>query len=93
MSGTEVVPFEFEGKQYQVRVVSDGVTIYVRAFLDNKPANGYEYRVNIMTSFDLKRAMGFDAVMDLVESAKEDIKLKRWEHLLKAINDEGASKK
>jgi hypothetical protein len=87
MNGTEVIPYDFEDQQYEIRVVSDGATIYVRAFLDGKPANGYDYRVNIMTKFDLKRAMGVDAVMDLVESAKEDIKLKRWEHLLKAMKE------
>jgi hypothetical protein len=41
MTGIEVVPFSFEGREYQIRVVSDGATIYVRAFCDNKPANGY----------------------------------------------------
>jgi len=87
MNGTEVIPYDFEGRQYEIRVVSDGATIYVRAFLDDKPANGYEYRLNIMTKFELKRAMGVDAVMDLVESAKEDIKLKRWERLLKAMKE------
>ena len=93
MNGTEVIPFDFEGKQYQVRVISDGVTIYVRAFADNKPANGYEYRVNIMTSFDLKRAMGLDAIKDLVVSAMDDIRLKRWEHLLEAIKDAEGTRK
>lgn len=88
MSGNEVVPYEFEGQQYEIRVVSDGATIFVRAFLDGKPANGYQYSVSIMTRFDLKRAMGIDAVMDLVESAKEDIRLKRYERLVDAIKEE-----
>jgi hypothetical protein len=85
MTGIEVVPFSFEGKEYQIRVVSDGATIYVRAFCDNKPANGYSYQVTIMTAFDLKKLMGFDAIKQLIKSAREDVEQKRWERFLEAI--------
>ena len=81
----QVIPFSFEDKEYEVRVVSDGATIHVRVFHEDKPANGYSYQVDIFTAFDLNKLMGFDAIKDLVESAKEDVRKKRYERLLKSM--------
>jgi hypothetical protein len=44
MIGIEIVPFSFEGKNYEIRIASDGATIRIRAFLNGKPANGYVLR-------------------------------------------------
>ena len=54
MQGIEVIPFEVEGKNYEVRIVSDGVTIFIRAFHEGKSANGFSYQVDWLTNFDLK---------------------------------------
>lgn len=85
MNGNQVIPFEFEGKEYQIRVISDGATIYIRGFCDGRPANGYEYRINVTTAFDLKKLIRFQAITHLVELAKDDIRNKRWDRLLEAI--------
>jgi len=86
MIGTEIVPFSFEGKDYEIRIVSDGATIRIRAFLNGKPANGYAYEINTITLFDLKRQIGFDGVKDLIQSAKEDVEQKKWERYLEAVD-------
>ena len=87
MQGSEiikVIPFEFEGKNYEIRIESDGVTLFIRAFYKEKPANGFSYQVDHLTNFSLKKLIEYDAIEDLVTSAKEDILKKRWESLLKA---------
>jgi hypothetical protein len=38
-----------------------------------------------MTAFDLKKLMGFDAIKQLIKSAREDVEQKRWERFLEAI--------
>lgn len=85
MTGIEVVPFSFEGKGYEIRVVSDGFTIRIRAFSGNQPANGYTYEVNTMTALDLKRLIGFDAIKDLIRLAQKDVEQKRWDRYLEAV--------
>lgn len=86
MIGTEIVPFSFEGKDYEIRIASDGATIRIRAFLNGKPANGYVYEINTITLFDLKRQIEFDGIKDLIQSAKEDVEQKRWERYLEAVD-------
>ena len=85
MSGIEVIPFSFEGKNYEIRVVSDGFTIRIRAFRDNKPVNGYVYEVNSMTVFDLKKQIGFNAIQNLIRLAQNDVEQKNWEKYLEAV--------
>lgn len=79
------IPFTFEGKDYEIRVVSDGMTTYVRAFRDGAPANGYGYQVSFPVAFDLKKQLGVSAVDHLVDTAKRDITDKTWERVLEAI--------
>ena len=85
MHSFEVIPFSFEGREYEIRVVSDGATIHVRAFHKGKPANGYSYQVDLMTAFDLKKLMVCDAIKELVDSAKNDVTERRWERLIEAM--------
>ena len=85
MNSHEIVPFEHDGKEYEIRVISDGATIYIRAFYQNRTANGYSYQVGVMKYFDLKKLMGFDAIKDLVDSAKQDVVENRWERFLEVL--------
>jgi hypothetical protein len=57
-------PFEHTGKQYEVRIASDGSTTHVRVFKDGKPANGYSYQVDHVTQIDARMS---GAAIDLVE--------------------------
>lgn len=81
----KTIPFTFEDKDYEVRVVSDGSTIYVRAFREGAPANGYSYQVTVPIAFDFERCLGLSAVEQLIETAKKDVTEKAWEGLLDAL--------
>lgn len=85
MNGFEVERFSFEGKNYEIRIRSDGTKVYIRVFCEGEPANGFGYEVDTMTSFSLKRRMGFDSVKYLIHAAKEDVEQKRWEKHLEAV--------
>ena len=87
MSAYQVTPFQHDGKEYEIRVNSDGLAVQIRAFLDGVPANGYIYQVNLTTAFDLKKIIGMDAIKDLIDMAKEDVKQKRWERFLEALDN------
>ena len=80
-------PMTFEGKEYEIRVLYDSVTINVVAFLNNHPVNGYRHQVKIPTEFDVKGILKMSAVKDLVEMSKNDILEKRWEKLLKIMHE------
>ena len=75
--------FEFEGNKYEIRISSDGWTTNIRVFLNNKPANGYSYSVELPIVVDSKRGkLPMDPVEDLIKTAENDIKEKRWEKYL-----------
>jgi len=81
----KAIPFSFEGKDYEICVISNGATTYVQAFLDGVPANGYTYQVSFPVTFNFERHLGVSAIGHLIESAKQDITDKAWERLLEAI--------
>lgn len=66
--------FLHNGKQYEIRIASDGYSVFVRVFLDNKPANGIRYEVSLSTVFDASKAAELDLVKELVSTAEADIK-------------------
>lgn len=82
MNAIETIPFEFKKRQYEIRVVTDGVCVYVRAFHRNRPANGYRYSIDLMvTAPELRRLKGMDGIRVLIEHAKQDVFEERWERL------------
>ncbi len=82
MKLNHTIPFEFEGKSYEIRIYSKGWKFNIRAYLDDRPANGYSYTVDLPTSFDIKNIMNIDAIQELVKLAKKDIENKKWEKLV-----------
>ena len=81
----KIVKFDHAGQEYEVRIISDGNTLYIRAFKDAKPANGYRYSVDLVTAMDIEHVIGYDAIKDLVESAKTDVIENRWAKYLEAV--------
>ncbi len=75
----KIVPFKFEDKEYQIKVFSNAWDFEVKAFLNDKPVNGYSYCVSLPTAIDLRKAWELDAIQILIENAKRDIKEKTWE--------------
>ena len=78
--------FDFEGNQYEIRVLSDGYNFQVRTFLKGAPANGYIYSVDFPKRLGMKKQLDVDAVEELVRLAEEDIMDKTWERYLKAVS-------
>ncbi len=81
----KTVPFAFEGKLYDIRVVLDNDTYRVRVFLDNKPANGYEYTVEDITNVGFHLTHGFSAFEHLIGVAQNDVENKSWDKYLTAV--------
>ncbi len=79
------IPFTFEGKDYEIRVHFDDRAVNVAAFLNNRPADGYRYQVQIPKNRDVGKILkghGFD---ELVEACKKNITDKWWGTLAKTI--------
>jgi hypothetical protein len=77
--------FSFHGNEYEVRVSAIDGGFEVRAFLGDKPANGYVYSVSDITNFDFRQSKGMAAYDHLVEIAKSDVQNRYWEKYLAAI--------
>lgn len=68
------INFEFEGEKYEVRMLTDGLTTKIRVFMDDKPANGYSYTVEL----DPDQKMLVDPVEEMVDTAINHVKEKTW---------------
>ena len=77
--------FNAHGKQYEVRLSSTMSDCEIRVFHDDRPANGYCYRVSFENKFDLKVLTGQDMVKELARIAKDDVIERRYEQLLDAL--------
>jgi hypothetical protein len=78
---TDSIPFTHDGKHYEIRCAFDGYTIHVRPFLDGRPANGFEYSVDLPVAVDFRQWTGSSAVQPLIDSAKNDIVNGSWEKI------------
>ena len=70
------IPFSAHDREYETRVVFDGLTFRLRVFLDSRPANGFEYSVTMQTAMDLNDLTGIDAVNELVRVAEDHVRRK-----------------
>jgi hypothetical protein len=85
MSSYDTRAFQHNGRTYEIRIASDGATVRVRAFLDGRPANGFEYSVDIAVLVDAAtQKYPPDLVETLVETAEVDVKDGLWERALAA---------
>ena len=82
--------FVFEDNNYEVRswLQDDNETYTVKVFLNNEPANGYNYDVSIEDINDSKKGKFPQALLkDLVDLAENDIKEKKWEKYIENMKD------
>ena len=77
--------FNHDGKEYEIRIASDGHTIHIRAFLNGKPANGYTYSVEVLTKAEIS-GTSINPYEQLVETAITDVKNGTWESYVAAVN-------
>ena len=79
------IPMNFEGKEYEIRLLYDDTTINVVAFHNNHPANGFRHQVKLPKKCDPKGVLEKDAVKELVEISRNDIIDRRWDSISKII--------
>ena len=79
------ISMTFNKKDFEIRVLYNDTTINVVAFLNNHPANGFRYQIQIPKQIDIKEILETDAVKELVKKSQSDIIEKRWEKLLKEV--------
>ena len=69
----QVEKFVHDGKQFEIRVITDGESVYVKVFKDGRPANRFRYSATIELVQDMNQITAIDAVKHLIEIAKRDV--------------------
>ena len=77
----QTIPFIFEGKSCEIRVLNDRAVINVVAFADHHPVNGFRYHIQLPKHAAPERIIGTGALERLIEAAKSDIIEERWKSL------------
>ena len=79
--------FQHDGKDYEIRISSDGCTIRIRTFLNGKPANGYIYSVDLLTQVDAKITGALcNPAEELIKTAESDVKNGIWEKYIASVS-------
>ena len=68
-----VEKFIHDNQEFEIRTITDGESVYVKAFRDNKPANHFRYSVTLEVVCNMATVFGSEAVKHLIEIAKQDI--------------------
>ena len=65
--------FQHNGKDYEIRIISDGQSVFVKVFTEGKPANGIRYEATLETVHDAATVADLDVVKELIKTAQSDI--------------------
>jgi hypothetical protein len=76
------IPFNHEGKDYEIRVLHDEQKINIVVFSGNYPITGIRHHLMIPKQHDRKRIIKSKVLKEFIEISKSDILEKRWERLL-----------
>lgn len=76
------IPYTAHGRDYEIRVLHEPGLINVAVFLDNRPANGFRYQIQVSKSTDVSQLLEKELYTPLVDHAKDDIQQKRWGELM-----------
>ena len=79
------ISYRCEDEDYEIRILYDGSLINVVAFRDNHPVNGFRYMVKLPKKLDALTILQKNPLGELVETAKRDIREKRWEALMSTV--------
>ena len=88
-----VKTFDFEGRHYEIYVITEADRKVVQAYVEGKPANGYSYSVDFLTRMGFKHSMGYDPLADLITTAEDDVRSKTWERYCEAVRQVRTAKK
>ena len=79
------IPFMFEEKNFEIRILFGDNMVNIVAFYNNHPANGYRHQIKILKNFDPEKLLETETFKELVEISRNDILQKRWEKLVKTF--------
>ena len=74
----ERIPFGFEEKNYEIRVLYGDNTINIVAFCNNYPANVFRHQIKLSKSVNSEKLLNTDILKEIVDITKNDIIKKRW---------------
>ena len=69
----KIEKFSHNGEDYEVRIVFDGETVFIKVFKDNKPVNPFRYIASLDTIHDMESYLELNAVRHLIKTAKKDV--------------------
>lgn len=76
------IPWEHEGKKYEIRIMFDDKLINILPFHNNHPVNGFRYQIQLSKNVQVKKLLKIKNFNHIIEYAKEDIKNERWKLFL-----------
>jgi hypothetical protein len=72
------IPFKFEENIYEICIYYEDNLINIGAFLNNYPANGFRYQIQIPKRVEMEKLLDEKKLGDFIEQAKNDIVQNRW---------------
>ncbi|MFC1538927.1 hypothetical protein ACFL6H_05845 [Candidatus Latescibacterota bacterium] len=80
------IPFDFENKQYEIRIIFGDNAINIAAFRNNYPANGFRHQIKLLKNSIPEKVLDSEILADIIDRVKNDISEKRWEKFVAHIN-------
>ena len=74
----KTIPWDHEGKEYEIRIFYEDKLINILTFRNNHPANGFRYQIQLHKTAEVQKALKTENFTHIIEKAKDDIKEERW---------------
>ncbi|MFC1490919.1 hypothetical protein ACFL6K_06885 [Candidatus Latescibacterota bacterium] len=82
----KTIPFDFENKKFEIRILFGDNTLNIAAFRNNYPANGFRRQIKLTKNSTPEKALESKMVTDIIDWAKNDLFENRWDTFLSAVN-------
>ncbi len=79
----KTIPWEHDGKEYDIRIMFDDRLINILPFYNNHPANGFRYQMQLSKNIQVRDILKIENFEPTIEDIKEDIINDRWKHFSK----------
>jgi len=73
------ITFKHEESMYEIRVLHKDNLINIAAFLNNHPANGFRYQIQIPKNVAIDKLLVEENFNDFIELSRNDIIENRWQ--------------
>ena len=75
------IPFKFEEKNYEIRILLGENLLNIVAFHNNYPANGFRHQIKVPKNIDPESLSETSVLNEILEISKKEILEKRWEKI------------